>query len=194
MSIQSRENDVLRNSPSHERIVLFSAILLSVMRLMLLILVILVLINLLPEEKDIRALGIGLSLLVLGSLYGWFVFTAVKRVRRSRFPVIRAAEGMASTVFVFLAVFATIYTFIDSDSNLSFSEDLTPFTALYFAMTVLATVGFGDITPISTVARSFAMVQMALDIVLIGVTVKVFSGAVNKKRQVKNPETGDTEK
>lgn len=161
---------------------------------MLLILVILVLINLLPEEKDIRALGIGLSLLVLGSLYGWFVFTAVKRVRRSRFPVIRAAEGMASTVFVFLAVFATIYTFIDSDSNLSFSEDLTPFTALYFAMTVLATVGFGDITPISTVARSFAMVQMALDIVLIGVTVKVFSGAVNKKRQVKNPETGDTEK
>lgn len=194
MSIQSRENDVLRNSPSHERIVLFSAILLSVMRLTLLIIVILVLINLLPEEKDIRALGIGLSLLVLGSLYGWFVFAAVKRVRRSRFPVIRAAEGMASTVFVFLAVFATIYTFIDSDSNLSFSEDLTPFTALYFAMTVLATVGFGDITPISTVARSFAMVQMALDIVLIGVTVKVFSGAVNKKRQVKNPETGDTEK
>ena len=60
------------------------------------------------------------------------------------------------------------------------------FTAFYYAMTVLATVGFGDITPVNTLARSLSMVQMAIDITIVGVAFKVLSGSAQqaiKKRQ-----------
>jgi len=43
----------------------------------------------------------------------------------------------------------------------------------------LATVGFGDITPVSTVARATAMVQMAIDIAFIAVLVRIISSVAS---------------
>jgi hypothetical protein len=81
---------------------------------------------------------------------------------------------------MFLAVFAAIYVMISSQSPGSFTEPLDHFTAYYFALTVLATVGFGDITPISDGARLACMVQMALDIAFIGATVKILGGTASR--------------
>ena len=47
-------------------------------------------------------------------------------------------------------------------------------------MTVLATVGFGDITPVTIPARSVAMVQMGFDIAFIAVAVRIVSGTANQ--------------
>jgi alkylation response protein AidB-like acyl-CoA dehydrogenase len=63
------------------------------------------------------------------------------------------------------------------------------FAALYFALTVLSTVGFGDITPVGTVARGLTMVQMTLDLVLLGVAVRVITGAAQRARDRKQRAT-----
>ena len=47
-------------------------------------------------------------------------------------------------------------------------------------MTVLATVGFGDIAPVTTIARVAVMVQMVLDIAFIGLAAKVLFGAADR--------------
>ena len=56
-------------------------------------------------------------------------------------------------------------------------------------MTVLATVGFGDIAPVTTIARVAVMVQMVLDIAFIGLAAKVLFGAAD--RGMRNRSAGE---
>ena len=62
----------------------------------------------------------------------------------------------------------------------SFTEPLDHFSAFYFALTVLATVGFGDITPATSGARLACMIQMGIDIGFIAVMLKVVTSAAQK--------------
>ena len=54
-------------------------------------------------------------------------------------------------------------------------------------LTVFATVGFGDITATSQSARVLVMVQMVLDLVILGLGIQVFRGAVQVGRQHSRP-------
>ena len=61
-------------------------------------------------------------------------------------------------------------------------DSLTRTDSLYFTVTVFATVGFGDITATSQAARVVVIAQMILDLLVLGLVVKVFLGAVEKGR------------
>ena len=56
-------------------------------------------------------------------------------------------------------------------------------------MTVLATVGFGDIVPVTAIARVAVMVQMVLDVAFIGLAAKVLFGAAD--RGLRKREAGE---
>jgi hypothetical protein len=64
-------------------------------------------------------------------------------------------------------------------------EHLTRTDALYLTVTVFATVGFGDISPVSQAARVAVMFQMLLDLVFLGVGINAFVTAARagRKRQ-----------
>ncbi len=62
-------------------------------------------------------------------------------------------------------------------------QPLTRADALYFAVTVFSTVGFGDITPKSEAARVVLIVQMLGDLALLGAGVRVLLGAVRRGQQ-----------
>jgi voltage-gated potassium channel len=66
---------------------------------------------------------------------------------------------------------------VSHSSPSSFSEPLDHTRALYFTITVLSTVGFGDITPRTDPTRIMVSIQMLLDLVLIGVVVRVIFSA-----------------
>jgi hypothetical protein len=109
------------------------------------------------------------------SVFGLFFHFQVKKIRKARFPQVRSIEALIMVSIMFIAVFAAIYTQISIRYPGSFSEPLDHFNAYYYAMTVLATVGFGDITPVTPLARVISMIQMGLDLAFIGVAVKVVS-------------------
>jgi len=92
---------------------------------------------------------------------------------------------------MFLAVFSITYLLLSRANTASFTEPLTGFTSYYFSLTVLATVGFGDITPKTVSARSVTMVQMALDLVFVAVLLRVVMGAARKavSSRLKEKET-----
>lgn len=99
-------------------------------------------------------------------------------IRRSGFPLIRGIETLVIGIVLFLTIFAKAYLLIAMGDPGSFSEPMDHFTSYYFAVTVLATVGFGDISPSSVPARSIAMVQMLLDLVIIAIAVRLVTTEV----------------
>ena len=60
----------------------------------------------------------------------------------------------------------------------AFSEPLRRTDALYFTITVFATVGFGDIAPVTAGARVVTMVQMLGDLLVVGLVLHLMVGAV----------------
>jgi len=102
---------------------------------------------------------------------------------RSGYPLLRSAEAMATTIPLFLVVFSTTHYLINGLSAGSYSEPMTRFDALYFTITTFATVGFGDITPVSFPARFVTLVQMMGGLILIGVVARVLIGAARLRGQ-----------
>ena len=72
---------------------------------------------------------------------------------------------------------------MDTISAGNFTEPLTRTDALYFAVTVFSTVGFGDITAKTEAARLVVTGQMIADLIVIGLGLKVIVGAVKRGRQ-----------
>ncbi len=117
------------------------------------------------------------------AIYIWFFRRQVRGVYKSRYPTLRAIESLILVAAMFLAIFAMLYVMISIQDQAAFTEPLDSFNAYYFSLTVLATVGFGDIAPSTVVARSVTMVQMALDIAFIAVVIKVMSSAARRAIQ-----------
>ena len=146
---------------------------------------------LVPEQPE-PSLALPIVIAVGGTaLYVYFFIRQVKGVYKAKYPMLRAGEALILVGAMFLAVFAMIYVMLSATNPEAFTEELDPFNAYYFALTVLATVGFGDITPATTAARSVAMVQMAVDIAFIAVLIRIMGGAARRtieERQAKARE------
>jgi voltage-gated potassium channel len=122
-----------------------------------------------------------LSVLCLVVILGWQI-TAVSRSSR---PTLRAIEAVAVTVPLFILMVSSTYVLTSQLSEQSFTEDLSKIDALYFAMAVFSTVGFGDIAPRSDLARVAVTIQIIIDLLLLGVGIRLLVGAVNEgKRRV----------
>ena len=96
---------------------------------------------------------------------------------RSRYPLLRSVEAMATIIPLFLVVFSTTHYLINGLEPSSYSEPMTRFDALYFTMTTFATVGFGDITPVSMPARFVTLLQIIGGLILVGVVARVLISA-----------------
>jgi len=89
-----------------------------------------------------------------------------------------AVEALAAAIPLFLLAFAAAYLrMADADAG-AFSEPLSRIDALYFTITVFSTVGFGDITPKTDLARVATMVQMLADLLVVGLVLHLIVGAV----------------
>lgn len=136
---------------------------------------------LVPDSLGTRS-ALAMSVIVIVGLAGWALYLrwAVLGIRKARYPRVRSAETLVVSIWLFIAVFASFYVTIGAEDPAAFTEPLDHFTAAYFALTILATVGFGDITPTNVLARSVTMVQMSLDLFIIGVAVKVLTSSAEK--------------
>lgn len=115
------------------------------------------------------------GLVVFAVLIGW----QIRQIARSDIPRLRAIHSLAVGLPVLLLIFAVTYVTLDYSHPASFTEPLNRTDALYFTVTVFATVGFGDIAPVRAAARVIVTTQMVVDLVVVGVLAKVILGAVH---------------
>ncbi len=121
--------------------------------------------------------------LVLGLLgFALLVAWEAMAVLRTERPGLRAVQALALAIPIFIVLFAALYYSLESFQPGSLSEPLTKVDALYLTVTVAATVGFGDITPVSASARILATVHMVGNLVVLGASVKVLTAVAQHRR------------
>ena len=134
---------------------------------------------------------VAVTMLVIGlALFIGLIAFQVRSIVRSRFPALRAIEALATSVPLFLLLFASVYVVLSTISASNFTEPLTHTDALYFTVTVFSTVGFGDITAKSEAARLVVTSQMIADLLIIGLGLRVIVGAVTRSRQQRPEDAG----
>ena len=112
-------------------------------------------------------------------LVGGLIVTAVvlawqvRAITRSTHPIARAVRGLVVSLLLFILAFAITYLTLSKQDPQSFSTPLAKMNGLYFTVTVLTTVGFGDITPRTSVAQAITTIQMLLDLVFLAVGVRL---------------------
>jgi voltage-gated potassium channel len=116
-------------------------------------------------------LGIGTAL--FAAILAW----QARRIVGAELPELRAVEALGVVIPLFLVLFATFYLSLSHASAGMFSQRLDHTQAMYFTITVFSTVGFGDITPRTDLARIVVSIQMLLDLVIIGAVVRMILNA-----------------
>jgi voltage-gated potassium channel len=99
-------------------------------------------------------------------------------------PIGRALEALCICLSLYLVIFATQYLAESLETQSAFSEPLDKLAAFYFTVTVFATVGFGDISPVSDVARVITTVQMVGDLIVLGLGVRLLAGLAQERLRV----------
>jgi voltage-gated potassium channel len=141
---------------------------------------------LLPMDHSVRWVAVVTLVIGLAALVGLVAFQ-VRAIGRSRYPGLRALEALGVTVPLFLLLFASTYLVLAGISARNFSQPMNHTDALYFTVTVFATVGFGDITATADAARLVVTGQMIVDLVILGLGARVILGAVSRGRQRREP-------
>ncbi|TQL01825.1 potassium channel family protein [Cellulomonas sp. SLBN-39] len=89
-------------------------------------------------------------------------------------------RSFAERLWVLLAVVWLVVVFFAAVAyveSAGFTGLRTKLDALYFSVTTLTTVGFGDITPVSQGARLLVVVQMLFDVVVVTTAVTLLASA-----------------
>jgi hypothetical protein len=130
------------------------------------------------HESGLRAvLRLGADIALVGVVFAW----QIRRISLAELPELRAVEALGIVVAVFLVAFSAIYLAMSHQSVRSFTQPLDHTRALYFAISIFSTVGFGDITPRTDAARLVVSAQMLLDLIIIGAVVRLLFNAAKSR-------------
>jgi hypothetical protein len=127
------------------------------------------------------------GLIVIAALLIW----RIRGITHSAHPGLRAIETLAVVVPLYILAFATTYYLAARSNGATFGEPITRTDALYFSVTIFATVGFGDITAKTEAARLVVTAQMFFDLILLGFGARVFVSAVQLGRRRQDPHQAD---
>src|ERR1700746_2891997 len=141
---------------------------------------------LLPLDHSARWVAVTALVIGLAVLVGLVAFQ-VRAISGSRYPGRRALEALGVPAPLFLLLFASTYLVLAALSARSFSQPMNHTDALYFTVTVFATVGFGYISATAAVARLVVTGQMIIDLIILGLGARVILGAVSRGRQRREP-------
>ncbi len=114
-------------------------------------------------------------------------------IMRAPIPEVRATASLVVVVLMLTLLFAWAYAMMSAVSPAAFSQSLDRSSAIYFTVTILSTVGFGDITPVTAAARWVVTLHMIVNITLVVVLGRVLlmAGRIARTRRAATNAVGD---
>jgi len=138
-----------------------------------------------PHEPVLVQVAVGVAIV------GVVLAHEIRAILRHDAPMARGLVSLAIVIPLFIVLFALIYFSMAHSDASAFGEPLSRTAALYFTITVLSTVGFGDITPKTDLARIAVSAQMVADAVLLVVAVRlILRSATKRTTQVRAEREG----
>jgi voltage-gated potassium channel len=140
-----------------------------------------------PVREEGGGLVVGiLTTLVAVALLGYAIAGQLRRHlvhgEDLGFPTLAILVGTVVVVFAFA------YYRIELTSPGQMEGLETKTDSLYFTMSMLTTVGLGDIHPVGQVARTLALVQMGFDLVFIASAGTLLAGAVGERLRAEHED------
>jgi hypothetical protein len=122
-------------------------------------------------------------------VFVWVVGRQARQIMRSPRPMLTAIGALALLSTLFVLCFSLTYVALSASDPAAFSQPIDKIAGIYFAMTVLTTVGFGDIVAATSLARLTVVAQMIADIVLLAAVAKLLIGIARAARPQPSPGT-----
>jgi voltage-gated potassium channel len=118
-------------------------------------------------------------------LFAVIVAIQVPAIVKADHPILRAVVALGVVVPLYLLIFARVYLSGSLSSPASFSQPLDHQTALYFTVTVFATVGFGDIVAKTDTMRMLVTAQMLVNLIVVGAGIRILVSAARRGMEQK---------
>ena len=128
-----------------------------------------------------------LVLLAIGIVLGGYVW-GLRSITRARYPLLRSFSMLTVVLGAFIVVFSYVYLGMATRNPESLPGLRTHLDGLYFTVTMLSTVGFGDISPTSQPARAVATAQMMFNLVFLGFLLRTGVSVARMERQRRTEE------
>jgi voltage-gated potassium channel len=139
---------------------------------------------LMPVEKGRWWLGMLVGLLVVAGSVPLTV-KRIKGVATSHTPYLEAGLAVLMMIAMVTIGFSAVYSALATDGT-QFPTIHTKLDSVYFTVTTLATVGYGDLAPAGQLARAVAIVQMIVDILVIGVAARLAMRVASREEDARS--------
>lgn len=134
----------------------------------------------LPIQEDSWWVGVLVAFVVVVAIVPVTV-RRVNAIATSSRPLFAAAEAIVIVVAMLVFAFSTSYLAINRSSG-QFTGLETKVDAVYFTITTLSTVGYGDIHASGQLARIVVTLQMLADVTVLALSVRTIVGTARQRR------------
>jgi voltage-gated potassium channel len=143
-----------------------------------LVVVVMVAYVLLPLRGELWWLGALICVAVLVLIVPITV-RRLRRVQASNQPWLDAIQAVVLIVSLLIFGFSAAYYAMNRNGS-HFNGLDTRVDAVYFTVTTLSTVGYGDISATSQAARVLVTVAIIVNLAFLGIAVRAFAGAADR--------------
>jgi hypothetical protein len=129
---------------------------------------------------------VSLGVLVAGALLGlaglgYAFLSLAERARSDKEEHAIRVEALVAVLYGFVVFTSLVYLAIAKDGG-EFAGLNTRIDALYFTMSTIATVGFGDVHATGQVARTVVTIQMFLDLIFVALVARIILPSLMERR------------
>jgi hypothetical protein len=136
------------------------------------------------KDLDVDSVWDAVALLALAIVLLLLLYVvSLRRIGRSRYPMLRALLIITVFFVTYVLLMAYVYLSLESRFPGQVPGVSTHVDALYFTVTVLTTVGFGDITPVGQAAKAVVTVQMVFTVVVLGALLRSAATVGRQERE-----------
>lgn len=129
-----------------------------------------------PGTVAITLAGLLVGLVAITALAG----SQIRHQIRSGGDANVRVQSLLALVYLAIVLFATASFSLATATEAQFVGLETKTDALYFTMSTLATVGFGDVHAAGQAARAIVTFQIAFNLVVIGALVSTITGRIRR--------------
>lgn len=108
---------------------------------------------------------------------------SLRSIHSARYPMVRSIVLLVVLLSTFIVFFSYVYLSLETRAPGSVPGLQTHLDGLYFTVTMLATVGFGDLTPSTQTARALATAQMVFNLVFLGALARTAVSVGRRERE-----------